>query len=197
MKLICVTNRLLCEEDFLHRIRRIASSGVDAILLREKDLPEAAYRRLAQQCLEICRNTATPLWLNTFVETAVQLQLPVQLPIPVLKTLSQETQHLLPAIGVSVHCPQDAALAASYGASWLIAGHVYPTACKLGLTPRGIPFIRQICETVSIPVYAIGGITADKQNTLRLAGAEGCCVMSHWMQCPNPEAEIQKWRNCH
>lgn len=52
MKLICVTNRLLCEEDFLHRIRRIASSGVDAILLREKDLPEAAYRRLAQQCLE-------------------------------------------------------------------------------------------------------------------------------------------------
>ena len=159
MKLICVTNRLLCEEDFLHRIRRIASSGVDAILLREKDLPEAAYRRLAQQCLEICRNTATPLWLNTFVE--------------------------------------DAALAASHGASWLIAGHVYPTACKLGLPPRGIPFIRQICETVSIPVYAIGGITADKQNTLRLAGAEGCCVMSHWMQCPNPEAEIQKWRNCH
>ena len=49
MKLICVTNRLLCEEDFLHRIRRIASSGVDAILLREKDLPEAAYRRLSQQ----------------------------------------------------------------------------------------------------------------------------------------------------
>lgn len=197
MKLICVTNRLLCEEDFLHRIRRIASSGVDAILLREKDLPEVAYRQLAQQCLEICRNTATPLWLNTFVETAVQFQLPVQLPIPVLKTLSQETQHLLPAIGVSVHCPQDATLAASYGASWLIAGHVYPTACKLGLPPRGIPFIRQICETVSIPVYAIGGITADKQNTLCLAGAEGCCVMSHWMQCPNPEAEIQKWRNCH
>ena len=177
MKLICVTNRRLCEEDFLHRIRRIASGGVDAILLREKDLPEAAYRRLAQQCLEICCNTATPLWLN--------------------KTLSQETQHLLPAIGVSVHSPQDAALAASHGASWLIAGHVYPTACKPDLPPRGIPFIRQICETVSIPVYAIGGITADKQPDLRQAGAEGCCVMSHWMQCPNPEAEIQKWRNCH
>ena len=39
MKLICVTNRLLCEEDFLHRIRRIASSGVDAILPYSSSFP--------------------------------------------------------------------------------------------------------------------------------------------------------------
>ena len=49
-KLICVTNRRLCQEDFSLRLAKIAAAGPDAIILREKDLPAAAYQRLAQFC---------------------------------------------------------------------------------------------------------------------------------------------------
>ena len=53
MKRICVTNRLLCQEDFLSRVQKIAAAGADAILLREKDLSETQYAILAKQVQEI------------------------------------------------------------------------------------------------------------------------------------------------
>ena len=59
-KLICVTNRRLCREDFSLRLAKIAAAGPDAIILREKDLPAAAYQRLAEQALSICGQYEAP-----------------------------------------------------------------------------------------------------------------------------------------
>ena len=63
---ICVTNRRLCRDDFLGRVERIAGSGsADAILLREKDLPEEEYRVLAEQVLKICERNSVTCLLHT------------------------------------------------------------------------------------------------------------------------------------
>lgn len=66
MKRICVTNRLLCQEDFLSRVQKIAAAGADAILLREKDLSETQYAILAKQVQEICLLYNVSLLLNSF-----------------------------------------------------------------------------------------------------------------------------------
>ncbi len=63
-KLICVTNRRLCQEDFSLRLAKIAAAGPDAIILREKDLPAAAYQRLAEQALSICGQYEAPCVLH-------------------------------------------------------------------------------------------------------------------------------------
>ncbi len=194
MKLICVTNRKLCAADFLQRIEAIAAAGVDAILLREKDLPEASYRSLALHCQSICQNYHTPLILNTFAAVAAELHLPVQLSMALQSQLPDDLRSKLPAVGASVHSLEEAVSATQHGADWLIAGHIFPTACKADLPPRGVQFLQEICENVSIPVYAIGGITAERQQIVQRAGAAGCCVMSELMQCHDPKETIYKWK---
>ena len=160
--MICVTNRKLCRGDFLERIRQLAAGGADVILLREKDLSPAAYTELAEKCLAICREYSTALWLNSFTGTAAALQLPVQLPLSVLQELTDADKEKLPAFGASVHSLADAQLAEKLCADWLIAGHIFPTSCKPDLPPRGLDFLREICSHVSVPVYAIGGITPQR-----------------------------------
>ena len=68
--LICVTHRLLCPDDFLARLERIASQHPYAIVLREKDLSEDEYEALARDCLAVCRRYDVPLNINTHIEVA-------------------------------------------------------------------------------------------------------------------------------
>lgn len=191
--LICVTNRKLCLDDFFQRIEAIASAGVDAILLREKDLSEVEYSVFAERCRKICAKYQTKLILNSFVQTAIAMQLPVQMPVQTFLSLSTSDRENIIAVGASVHSQEEAIQAEKAGAEWLIAGHIFPTTCKPGMPPRGLGFLRAICESVQIPTYAIGGITADKLKQLQETGAAGCCVMSALMQCNDPKNMIRFW----
>lgn len=98
-------------------------------------------------------------------------------------------------IGASVHSVPEAIQAEEAGARWLIAGHIFATACKPNVAPRGLDFLQTVCHAVSIPVYAIGGITAEKQAEVTNAGASGCCVMSETMTCPTPKDFSRRWQN--
>ena len=67
---ICVTHRLLCPDDFLKRLDRIAAQHPYAIVLREKDLSESEYEALARDCLRICQKHDVPLNLNSQIAVA-------------------------------------------------------------------------------------------------------------------------------
>ena len=72
--IICVTNRIICEnngETFLERIRKVAEAHPCAIVLREKDLSLAEYEALAEQVAAICRETGTRLIIHQFYELIV------------------------------------------------------------------------------------------------------------------------------
>ena len=88
------------------------------------------------------------------------------------------------AIGASVHSVDEAQRAQALGATYLTAGHIFTTECKKGLPPRGLQFLQEVCQSVSIPVYAIGGITLDPQKieTVLSCGASRVCIMSGMMQ---------------
>ena len=84
-------------------------------------------------------------------------------------------------IGVSTHSVEDAILAEQQGAGYITAGHVFATDCKKGLPPRGLAFLHEVCQAVSIPVYAIGGITEENMSPCMEQGAAGGCMMSGYM----------------
>ena len=87
-KVICITNRALCREDFLTRIERIAQAQPDAILLREKDLPEDAYTDLARRVQAICTALGVPLYLHSYPQAALALGAAhLHLPLPVLQEM--------------------------------------------------------------------------------------------------------------
>ena len=84
-------------------------------------------------------------------------------------------------MGTSVHSPEEAALAEKLGASYVTAGHIFATDCKKGVPPRGLDFLENVCKSVKIPVYAIGGITRSNMHLALEKGAAGVCVMSGLM----------------
>ncbi|MBR3164913.1 MAG: thiamine phosphate synthase, partial [Lachnospiraceae bacterium] len=69
---------------------------------------------------------------------------------------------------------EQAVLAEQQGADYLGVGAVFPTGSKDDAIDVPFETLKVICEVVSIPVVAIGGIT--KENTTKLAGSGICGI---------------------
>ena len=181
---IAVTNRSLCQRPFAEQIERVCSLHPKAVILREKDLSEEEYSRLAGQILEICKRYQVPCILHTYVNVAEKLHHPyIHLPIFLLEKYEGKLGGFR-QIGSSVHSVEDALKAESLGADYLTAGHIYTTDCKKGLPPRGLEFLENVCKAVKIPVYAIGGIHpgTGQLNEIMEHGSAGGCIMSDMMK---------------
>ena len=190
-ELVCVTNRALCGDDFAARLAALAAAGVDKIILREKDLPEGEYIALARQALAAAGDR---LVLHSFAAACVALGAP-RLHVPLHQLEAQPgLRGAVGLLGVSVHAPEEAARAASLGADYVTAGHVFATGCKRGLPGRGLDFLQATVQAADIPVYAIGGIAAENIAAVQQTGASGVCLMSGLMRCPNPESTMQALR---
>ena len=184
--ILCVTNRILCKENFLQRVEEIAANKPKGIILREKDLSEKEYKELAENVLMICKKYDVPCILHSFVDVALELGAEnIHLPLHILRKMDEKTKETFKIIGASCHSVEEAIEAERLGCTYITAGHVFVTDCKKGLAPRGLEFLQNVCESVSIPVYAIGGISSENINAVRKVGAAGACVMSGLMRCEN------------
>ena len=191
--IVCVTNRLLCEGDFLSKIREIAAAKPHSIILREKDLSAEEYAELARKVLDICREFDVPCTLHSFPETAIQLGADrIHLPLQRLCELGKNRRRFS-VVGASVHSLEEARQAKQLGADYLTAGHIFPTDCKKGLAARGLPFLAEIVKNVSIPVYAIGGIDSSNIADIRKTDAAGACIMSGFMKCENAKEFLRSF----
>ena len=181
---ICVTNRTLCRDDFLTRIDHIAKKGVaDAILLREKDLTEREYLELAEKVLSICKSHNRRCILHTYYKAAKELGCKeIHLPLPLLQKMREEGEKKwFTTVGTSVHSLKQANLAMHLQADYMTAGHIFETDCKKGLPGRGLSFLSKVVCESEVPVYGIGGISADNAGQVMETGAAGVCIMSGFM----------------
>lgn len=233
-KIIAVTNRGLCTEDFLVRVEQIAAAGIShtpstphkppekitspqqllerkghfrapsyldrygisELILREKDLTEDAYLSLAKQVTARCDLYGVKCTLHSFPGVAEQTGCTrLHLPFAAFqKFMNDHASHNpFSVIGTSVHSVAEAQAAAELGADYLIAGHIFETDCKQGLPGRGLSFLKEVCQAVPVPVYAIGGIDASNIASVREAGASGACLMSPFMH-GDPDMLVEKLR---
>lgn len=189
-KLVAVTNRHLCRIPFLDQLRHVAAAGVDALILREKDLTPAAYANLAKEVKAICRQNQVDFIAHTFVQAALECSTEhIHLPLPVL-TADPDIARKFTTVGVSVHSVAEARQAAALDAGYLIAGHVFATACKADAPPRGLNLLGEIKTAVTLPLYAIGGITPQNVFQVRQSGIQGACLMSSLMQAEDPASNV-------
>ena len=192
--LICVTNRRLCNGDFLKRIEEIVKYKPKSILLREKDLTESEYEALAKDVMEICNKENVPCILHNFVDVALKLKAnAIHMTFAMLRIMSAEDKAKFRAIGASCHSAEEARKAQAAGCTYIIAGHIFDTLSKKDLPPRGLDFFQEVIHNVTIPVYAIGGINRDNIDSVLNAGASGTCVMSGPMQCENIAEYFNGW----
>ena len=186
--MIAITSRKLCRRPFLEQLRMVAEAGPEMIILREKDLPHEEFVALARDCIAICEASGTMLSVNSDVAAARELGVQcVHLPMDVLRGTDVSGFGL---VGASVHSAAEAEEAESLGADYLIAGHVFPTACKRG-EPRGPGFLKDVCSSVDIPVYGVGGVTPENYGRVISSGASGAAAMSSVMISDDPGAIVR------
>lgn len=196
-KILAITNRHLCYNDFLTQIQDICLLNEKntvaksvSIVLREKDLSENDYKDLAAKVMKICEQNNTECILHTYYKVARELNCKkIHLPLHVLKSKPDICKEFN-EIGVSIHSVSEAIEAVNLGATYLTAGHVFATDCKKDLPPRGLSFLTSVCSLVNIPIFAIGGISPENAKEVIEAGAEGICIMSGLMKCKNPKEFI-------
>ena len=180
---IYITNRHLCQGDLVEHIAVLAKRSPKYIILREKDLCEDEYLSLAKRSIAACAPSEVTCVLHTFVNVAKELNHPaIHLPMNVLRDLPEAERQWFKVLGASCHSVEEALEAQRLGCTYITAGHVFPTECKPGVPARGLQFLREICQTVSIPVYALGGITPENRTQCLEAGAAGTAVMSSAMR---------------
>ena len=186
--ILCVTNRRLCSGDFLTQLEKIAKARPAGIILREKDLSEEEYMDLAGKVMKICTRAGVPCILHSFPAAARKLHAEaIHLPLDLFLAMDEGDKASFRVIGVSCHSAEEAETAEKHGATYISAGHIFDTDCKRGVPGRGLAFLETTCKAVSVPVYAIGGVSPENIDAVRAAGAAGACIMSGLMRCKAPE----------
>ena len=200
IKLNIISNRKLCENENLEKqIQKIFSAyekkiilknfEIVALTLREKDLNKNEYLKLIEKIYPICQKYKINLILHQNYDLNLDEKYKIEgihLSYSIFKSLNQNIKAELikkyKRIGVSVHSLNEAKEVESLGASYVVAGHIFETDCKKGLEPRGLKFIEDLSSTLTIPIFAIGGI--DEKNSLFVinSGAFGLCMMSTLMK---------------
>ncbi|MCD8052174.1 MAG: thiamine phosphate synthase [Clostridiales bacterium] len=180
-RLIAVTNRALCQRDYLEQMGRVCAAQPRAVLLREKDLSPADYLALARQVQEVCQRADVPLILHGHPEAAQALGIRcLHLPLPRLRALPNPGDW--EQLGTSCHSLAQVEEALSLGVTYLFLGNIYETGCKPGLPGKGLELLRAVCDRSTVPVWAIGGVTRDRLPELLACGAAGGCMMSGFMR---------------
>lgn len=197
LKLYAVTDRSwLGNETLYEQVEKALKGGATMVQLREKELDEAAFRKEAEELLKLCRNYHVPFIVNDNVELAKSIgadgvhigQSDMEL------TRAREMLGQDAIIGVTAKTVEQAKAAETGGADYLGSGAVFSSSTKLDAKPMDHALLQEICESVHIPVVAIGGITGENVMKLTGRGMAGVAVVSGIFACPDIEAGTRKLR---
>jgi thiamine-phosphate pyrophosphorylase len=170
--------------------------GADVIQLRNKVLPRSELLPLALRLAEVCRGRGAVFIVNDHVDVALAAEADgVHLGPDDLSV--EAARRLAPApfvIGASAGTPEAARTAEAAGADYLGSGPAYATPIKAEKRVIGPAGIAVVQASVSIPVFAIGGIDFERIPELRAAGVERVCVIRALALAADPEAEARRLR---
>ena len=162
------------------QVKEALESGITFLQLREKELDDEDFLNEAIQMKSLANEYRVPLVINDNVEVArksgadgVHIG---QNDMEIAK--AKEILGNDKIVGVSVQTVEQAKLAQSQGADYLGVGAVFSTSTKQDAKAVSYDMLKQICEAVSIPVVAIGGISADNIEKLKGSKISGVAVVS-------------------
>ena len=192
LRLYLVTNRYQDSlESFLEKVETACRSGVTIIQLREKNLTTNQYYQLAKQVKEITDAYQVPLIIDDRLDICLAVDAAGlhigddELPVSVArKVLGPEK-----ILGVTAKTVKRAFEAEEAGADYLGTGAIFPTTTKENAPITLISTLKTICQTVAIPVVAIGGLTSENIDQLIGTGIAGVAVVRDLMQAEDIEAK--------
>ena len=166
--------------------------------LREKQLDEDHFLEEAKKLQGLCSEYNVPFIINDNVEIALAINADgVHIGQSDME-MKEAREKLGPdkIIGVSAHTKEEALLAQAQGADYLGVGAVFPTSSKDDAESVSYETLKEICDVVSIPVVAIGGITKDNLHQLSGSGISGISVISAIYAQPDIKEAARELKQC-
>ena len=195
--LYAVTDRSwLRGQTLAQQVEAALRGGVTMVQLREKELDEESFEREAREIQALCRSYGVPFLINDNVALAKKLDADgVHVGQSDMEAL--EVRSYLGAgkiIGVTAKTVPQALAAEKAGADYLGSGAVFGTFTKPDAIPLSLDKFQEICECVSIPVVAIGGVTADNIQHLQGRKMSGFAVVSGIFAAQDIESQTRRLR---
>ena len=177
MTLYAVTDRTWTTKENLYaQVEQALKGGVTCVQLREKELNDDDFLKEALEIKILCNKYNIPFVINDNVDIAIKCGADGvhtgQTDLDVYSVRQKIGDKMF--LGISAQTVEQALTAQKYGADYLGVGAVFSTSTKLDADTVSLETLREICQAVSIPVIAIGGIY--NHNIEKLAGTGICGV---------------------
>ncbi|WP_028829284.1 thiamine phosphate synthase [Proteocatella sphenisci] len=179
--LYAVTDRAwIGKQTLIEQVKDSLDGGATFIQLREKELDDGTFLDEARKMKSLCKEYNVPFVINDNIDIAIECDADgVHVgqsdmdALNVKKRLGKDK-----IIGVSAQTVEQAIIAQNSGADYLGVGAVFSTLTKLDADTVSFETLKQICDAVSIPVIAIGGIYDYNILKLSKSGIVGIAVVS-------------------
>ncbi|MBQ7037164.1 MAG: thiamine phosphate synthase [Clostridia bacterium] len=177
------------EEEFLFRVEEGLKGGATLLQLREKDKTTREYILLAEKVHRITKKYNVPLIIDDRVDVALGMDAEgvhvgqSDMPVSLARKLMGDDK----IIGATTKTVQQAKEAYESGADYLGVGAIYPTTTKVKTVLTSTDTLKDICDSVPIPVNAIGGLNYENIDVLKGIPIAGICVVSAIMKAENPK----------
>lgn len=197
LSLYLVTDKSDNVEKFLKTIEEAIKGGVSVVQIREKTAETLDFYNLALRVKEITTKYNVPLIINDRVDVALAIDADgvhvgqSDMPCDVTRKLIGNNKIL----GVSAATIPEAQKAQKDGADYIGTGAVFPTATKDDAPSITKQDLKEIVESIDIPVVAIGGINHDNASELTDTGIAGLSVVSAIMNADNPKKASKELLN--
>ena len=179
--LYAVTDRTWTGKKTLYeQVEEALKAGVTFVQLREKELDDEAFLKEAFEIKGLCRKYNVPFVINDNVDIAIKVNADgihigqKDMEVGLVRSAVGGDKIL----GVSAQTVKQAILAEKMGADYLGVGAVFNTCSKANAENVSYKTLKAICESVSIPVVAIGGIGTGNILELKGSGIDGVAVIS-------------------
>jgi thiamine-phosphate pyrophosphorylase len=178
--LYAVTDRTWEGNKLVDQVEEAVKSGVTMLQLREKGMGFEDMVEEARHLKTITDRFHIPFIINDSIDVAIAVNADGI-------HLGQEDEGIREAraklgndkiIGISAHTLEEAITAQEEGADYIGVGAVFETTTKKDASGIGLEILKLICEAVTIPVVAIGGISKDNIMRLSGTGVDGVAVIS-------------------
>lgn len=193
--LYAVTDRMwVGKQTLIEQVEETLKAGTTFLQLREKDLSEEKFLEEAKVIKKIANTYSVPFVINDNVEIALKSQAD-GVHVGQGDMLVTKARKILgpdKIIGVSVQTVEQAQIAQRQGADYLGVGAMFHTSTKNDAKELTIQTLREICEAVTIPVIAIGGISVNNICELKGTGIDGVAVISAIFASENITENTQK-----
>lgn len=181
LTLYAITDRhWIGEKTLLEQVEETLKGGATCLQCREKNLDHQAFLEEAKAIQKLCRAYHVPFFIDDDVDLAIEIHADgVHVGQKDLYSgIVREKIGKEMLLGVSASNVKEALEAEHNGADYLGVGAVFPTSTKKDAESVDKVTLKTICDAVSIPVVAIGGITLDNIQELKGTGIDGVAVIS-------------------